>query len=169
MNHLWPSTRDWVAALYIIAPIYCANGAPVLFGGGMPIDRWKTFLDGERVLGDNKTIRGFISGLLVGAIVGLVESVISAAPLFQMAIIASIGALLGDLVGAFIKRRLRINPGKPLLGVDQLDFVAGAIMAVSCFSFPTIGTLVIVFCVTPPIHMFTNLCAYKLGLKSTYW
>ncbi|MGA2783313.1 MAG: CDP-2,3-bis-(O-geranylgeranyl)-sn-glycerol synthase [Candidatus Bathyarchaeia archaeon] len=166
---MWPSTQDWISALYIIAPIYCTNGAPVLFGGGMPIDLGKILPDGEPVLGDHKTIRGFLSGLLVGAIVGLIESKISETSLFGMAILASIGALLGDLAGAFIKRRLRIKPGNSLPGVDQLDFVLGATIAVSWISVPTLGTLVILFCVTPPIHLFTNYCAYKLGLKSTYW
>jgi CDP-2,3-bis-(O-geranylgeranyl)-sn-glycerol synthase len=135
----------------------------------MPIDLGKILPDGEPVLGDHKTIRGFLSGLLVGAIVGLIESKISETSLFGMAILASIGALLGDLAGAFIKRRLRIKPGNSLPGVDQLDFVLGATIAVSWISVPTLGTLVILFCVTPPIHLFTNYCAYKLGLKSTYW
>ena len=166
---MWPSTQDWISALYIIAPIYCTNGAPVLFGGGTPIDLGKVLPDGERVLGDHKTIRGFLSGLAVGVIVGLIESMLSKTSLLGMAILASIGALLGDLAGAFIKRRLRIKPGKPLPGVDQLDFVLGATMAVSCVSLPTLGSLVILFFVTPPIHLFTNFCAYKLGLKSTYW
>lgn len=164
---MWPSTQDWVSALYIIAPIYCANGAPVLFGGGIPIDMGKVLSDGEPILGSHKTMRGFLSGLIVGIIVGLIESLLFAAPLLGMAVLASIGALLGDLAGAFIKRRLRIEPGKPLPGVDQLDFVVGAVIAVSLISIPTFGTLLILFCVTPPIHMLTNYCAYKMGLKST--
>lgn len=140
-----------------------------MFGGGTPIDLGKKLPDGGPVLGDHKTIRGFLSGLIVGGIVGLIESILSKTPLFGMAILASIGALLGDLAGAFIKRRLRIEPGKSLPGVDQLDFVLGATITVSLISVPTLGTLVILFCVTPPIHMFTNFCAYKFGLKSTYW
>ena len=100
---------------------------------------------------------------------GLSNPFFQSTPLFEMAILASIGALLGDLAGAFIKRRLGIKPGKPLPGVDQLDFVVGATIAVSWLSIPTLGTLVILFCVTPPIHLLTNFCAYKLGLKSTYW
>lgn len=135
----------------------------------MPIDLGKILPDGEPVLGDHKTIRGFLSGLLVGALVGLIESKVSETSLFGLAILASIGALLGDLAGAFIKRRLRIKPGNSLPGVDQLDFVLGATIAVSLISVPTLGTLAILFCVTPPIHLFTNYCAYKLGLKSTYW
>ena len=166
---LWPSMQDWITALYIIAPIYCANGLPVLFGGGKPIDLGKVLPDGERLFGDHKTIRGFLSGLIGSGIVGLVESILFATSLFQVTILASFGALLGDLGGAFIKRRLRIKPGELLPVVDQLDFVVGATIAVSLLSIPTLGTIAILFCVTPPIHLLTNFGAYKLGLKSTPW
>ena len=86
-----------------------------------------------------------------------------------MAVLASAGALLGDLGGAFVKRRMQIKPGQPLPGVDQLDFVLGAVLAVSLIYIPAPGTLLILFCVTPPIHLFANIGAYKLGLKSNYW
>ena len=166
---MWPSTQDWVSALYIIIPIYCTNGAPVLFGGGKPIDFGRNLADGERIFGDHKTVRGFLSGLLVGVLVGCVASVFVGLSVFEIAVVASAGALLGDLSGAFVKRRLGIKPGQPLPIVDQLDFVLGAVIAVSLISVPTLGALLILLCVTPPIHLFTNVCAYRLGLKSTYW
>jgi len=166
---LWPPIQDWISALYIIVPMYCTNGAPVIFGGGEPIDLGKTLSDGKRLFGSHKTIRGFFSGLLVGGLVGIAESVLVASSLLEIALLASAGALLGDLVAAFAKRRLGIKPGKPLPVVDQLDFVLGAIVAVSLVSVPTLGTLMILLCVTPPIHLLTNIGAYKLGLKSTYW
>ncbi len=166
---MWPSSQDWLSALYIIAPIYCTNGAPVLFGGGEPVDFGRTMPDGQRIFGDNKTVRGLLSGLIVGTVVGVFESVLSTSALTIMAVLASAGALLGDLCGAFIKRRMRIKPGQPLPGVDQLDFVLGAVLLVSLIRTPTPGTLLILFCVTPPIHLFANISAYKLGLKSNYW
>ncbi len=125
--------------------------------------------DGERIFGDHKTIRGLLSGLIVGSVVGIFESFLSASNMAIMAALASAGALLGDLGGAFIKRRMRIKPGQPLPGVDQLDFVFGAVLLVSLIYTPTPGTLLILFCVTPPIHLFANISAYKLGLKSNYW
>lgn len=166
---MWPSPQDWLSALYIIAPIYCTNGAPVLFGGGEAVDFGRTMPDGERIFGEHKTVRGLLSGLIVGAVVGIFESSLSASNMTIMAALASAGALLGDLGGAFIKRRMRIKPGQPLPGVDQLDFVIGAVMAVSLIHTPSPGTLLILFCVTPPIHLFANISAYKLGLKSNYW
>ena len=125
--------------------------------------------DGERIFGDHKTVRGLLSGLVVGITVGIFESLLSGDNMTIMATLASAGALLGDLGGAFIKRRMRIKPGQPLPGVDQLDFVLGAVLAVSLIYTPTLGTLLILFCVTPPIHLLANMGAYKLGLKSNYW
>jgi CDP-2,3-bis-(O-geranylgeranyl)-sn-glycerol synthase len=166
---LWPSTQDWISALYIIAPTYCTNGAPVIFGGGLSIDFGKSLPDGQRIFGDNKTVRGFLSGVIVGAIVGVFGYYLSASNLLLIAVLASLGALLGDLAGAFLKRRLKIKPGGPLPGVDQLDFVLGALLMVSLFYGISIGTAVILIFVTPPIHFLTNVGAYFLGLKSTYW
>lgn len=169
MRSLWPSVQDWFSALYIILPIYCANGAPVLFGGGRPIDAGKSLSDGQRILGDHKTIRGFASGLMAGIIVGAFELVFLSPSVMLIAILASLGALLGDLAGAFLKRRLKIRPSGPVPGLDQLDFVIGAILLVSTVSNLTPGTVLILILVTPPIHFLTNLGAYVLGLKSTYW
>ena len=166
---LWPSSQDWLSALYIIAPIYCTNGAPVIFGGGLAVDFGRTLHDGERILGDHKTMRGLLSGFVIGTIVGFFESFLSGTNMTVMAAFASAGALLGDLGGAFIKRRMHIKPGQPLPGVDQLDFVLGAALAVSLIYVPTSGTLLILFCVTPPIHLLANICAYKLGLKANFW
>ena len=125
--------------------------------------------DGKRILGDHKTIRGLLSGLIVGLIVGAFETLLAGSNMIRMAALAASGALLGDLGGAFLKRRLGLEPGEPLLGVDQLDFVLGAVIAISSNYTPSWGTLLILFCVTPPIHLLTNIGAYKLGLKSNYW
>ncbi len=161
--------QDWVYAIYILLPVYCTNGAPVIFGGGRPIDSGRSLPDGQRILGDHKTIRGFVSGLIVGAVVGVFESFFLAQNLLPVAILASLGALLGDMVGAFVKRRFMIKPGGPFPVLDQLDFVIGAVLLVSIVSEVSLGTAVIVLLVTPPIHFLTNLGAYLLGLKSTYW
>jgi CDP-2,3-bis-(O-geranylgeranyl)-sn-glycerol synthase len=169
VSSLWPSAQDWISAIYILLPIYCTNGAPVIFGGGRPIDSGGLLSDGERIFGDHKTIRGFASGLVIGAIVGVFESLFLSQNFLPVAIMASLGALLGDLAGAFVKRRLRIKPGGALPVLDQLDFVIVAVLLVSIILNVSLGTALIVFLVTPPVHFMTNLGAYALGLKSTYW
>jgi len=158
-----------MSALCIIVPTYCTNGAPVLFGGGRAIDLGRSLSDGQRILGDHKTVRGFAAGFTVGCVVAVVESQLVRGDLLAVGILASLGALLGDLAGAFIKRRLKIKPGGLLPGVDQLDFVVGAVLLVSLAYQITLGSLLVLILVTPPIHLLTNVGAYFLRLKSNYW
>jgi CDP-2,3-bis-(O-geranylgeranyl)-sn-glycerol synthase len=63
-------------ALKFIFPAYCANGAPVIGGGGRPMDFGKNFFDGKRLFGAHKTFRGFFFGLAIGFLVGLIETLI---------------------------------------------------------------------------------------------
>ncbi|NHJ24354.1 MAG: CDP-archaeol synthase [Candidatus Lokiarchaeota archaeon] len=62
------SWADWVATLIFsmlfIVPGYLSNAGMVLVGGGKPIDKGKYWKDGRRILGDHKTIGGFIKGPL---------------------------------------------------------------------------------------------------------
>ncbi len=157
-----------IEALKFIFPAYCANAAPVLAGGGLAMDFGKNFLDGKRIFGKNKTFRGFFFGLLIGVLVGIVETVLFGYPVL-FGLLSSLGALSGDLAGAFLKRRLDIAPGGLLPVVDQIDFVVGALV----FSLPLAMVYwelaVAVLIITPPIHLFTNYMAYKLKLKSNPW
>ncbi len=81
----------------------------------------------------------------------------------------AIGTVLGDLVGAFLKRRIRIQPGSPLPIVDQLDFVFGGLLLGQVFFQMNLLSVLIVILVTPPIHLGTNYGAYLLGIKRTRW
>jgi len=155
-------------ALLFICPSYVANAAPLVFGGGRPLDADRKFWDGRPIFGSHKTVRGFFAGIIAGSLVGLAESVID--PRLALGGFAiSLGAVLGDLLGAFVKRRLGMKPGRLFPVVDQLDFVLGALIT----SYPLFPmnpfSILIVVVVTPPIHLGTNLGAYLLGMKRTYW
>ena len=157
-----------VEALEFIFPAYCANAAPVLAGGRLPMDFGKNFIDGKRVFGSNKTFSGFFFGLSIGIGVGLIEWMLFDYPLL-FSLLSPLGALLGDLTAAFLKRRLNIAPGGLLPIIDQVDFVVGALV----FSLP-LGIIywelaVVVLIITPPIHLLTNFGAYKLKLKKNPW
>ena len=133
-----------VAALY--APAMAANMAPVvarrynLFSRlNKPIDfglQWR----GERLFGAHKTIRGFVVGVISGAIVGAALSlIIDTHPYdyFSRAIlygaIVGFGALVGDSVKSFFKRRVGIKPGTLWVPFDQIDFAIGATLAAMFF------------------------------------
>jgi CDP-2,3-bis-(O-geranylgeranyl)-sn-glycerol synthase len=167
---------DVAYALYFIFPAYCANAAPVILGGGTPIDSGKTFLDGKPIFGSHKTIRGFFAGLIVGTLVGLVLQIVS--PLQSVLVrydaslgfVLSLGALVGDLFDSFIKRRLGFPPGSAFPIADQLDFVVGALLfSLMVPPLPHLHIILIVLIITPPIHLVTNFLAFRLGVKSTPW
>jgi CDP-2,3-bis-(O-geranylgeranyl)-sn-glycerol synthase len=159
-----------VKALIFILPAYCANATPVIAGGGLPIDLRRKFIDGKAIFGKNKTFRGFFVGLFVGTCVGLGESTIFKYPL-TFGLLLSLGALFGDLAGAFLKRRLGIAPGNLLPVIDQVDFVVGALIFSLLLSPPllTWELALTVLLITPPIHLLTNFAAYKLRLKRNPW
>ncbi|HKZ42688.1 MAG TPA: CDP-archaeol synthase, partial [Candidatus Hodarchaeales archaeon] len=100
-------------------------------GGGPPMDGGRNWRDGKRVFGDGKTWRGFIGGVIIGSLAGLVQSLIEQNPsAILRGFLLSFGALLGDLTGSFIKRRLDIERGQPALGMDQLGFLAMGVFLV---------------------------------------
>jgi len=165
-----------VEALKFIFPAYCANGTPVLAGGGTKMDFGRNFIDGKRIFGDNKTFRGFFFGWAVGFLVGIIEGFVFGFENFPVlfSVLIPLGALLGDLTGAFIKRRLSIQPGGLLPVVDQIDFVVGAVvfalpLALTGLFALTWQVAVTVLLITPPIHLLTNFGAYKLKLKKHPW
>ncbi len=163
------SLGDMVSALMFILPSYAANSVPAIFGGGTPIDLGQCFLDGERILGAHKTVKGFVSGLLAGILVSILMAVLFSVELLFFGTLISAGALAGDLVGAFIKRRMRLPPGYPLPLLDQLDFVFGGILVLYPFYRLSQGAIFLVLLVTPAIHLVANMIAYLLGLKKTFW
>ena len=96
-----------INSIVFMLPAYCANATPVIAGGGVPIDLGRKFIDGKPFFGMNKTYRGFFIGLIVGSCVGVAESFALPNqylpiryPLFFGPAL-SLGALLGDLAGAF--------------------------------------------------------------------
>ena len=164
LNH-----NDIYYLVYLIAPSYIANAIPVLFGGGRSLDLGKYFIDGERIFGGNKTVKGFISGLTFGIVASIIGELILMKELIFLGILASLGSMLGDLFGSFIKRRLKIGPGSPLPLVDQLDFVIGALILTYPIYRFNFSIVVFMLLITPPTHIASNAVAYLLKLKKQFW
>lgn len=164
-------------AIWFILPAYFANAAPVIGGGGLPIDGGKKLSDGHRIFGDGKTVRGFLFGWLVGSVVGIVQIFVWSEPEVQSVIqvgawswkvpvLLSLGALSGDVVASFLKRRFGIVRGAPIPGVDQLDFIIGALLVASIIWVPGWEVIVTLFILTPVLHLVLNRVAFEIGFKS---
>ena len=161
------SYADLFQLAYFLIPAYVSNAVPVLFGGGLPMDLGKHFVDGERIFGVNKTVKGFFSGLILGLVVSLIEELILMKELILLGVLASLGALLGDLFGSFIKRRLKMSPGTSLLFIDQLDFIIGALVFIYPIYRFSHSMFLLILLITPPIHILANTMAYILKIKRT--
>lgn len=171
-------TFDIIQLILFILPAYVANAVPVLLGGGAYLDLGKNWNDGVRIFGDGKTIRGFISGVVAGMLVGIVIAFYLPSIFFSSmrnqilgAFALSFGTMFGDAAGSFVKRRLKIEPGKQFI-LDQLSFLAFALVFAAPLSLPylfeplSIGFL---FVLTYVLHIGTNALANKFGLKKVPW
>ena len=152
--------------LWKIFPAYVANASPLIFvKKGHPIDLNKNFIDKKPILGKGKTIEGFMVGTIIGTITGLIQGQGSTA------LTLSIGAMLGDLSGSFIKRRLNISRGSPAPIIDQSMLLLGAVLLTNLFftEIFDLTDLFVLILITIPIHFITNVVAYLLKIKNVPW
>lgn len=155
-----PSLAElFLLSLWYILPSYIANMSPVIFGGGKPLDMGKMFIDGRRILGDHKTVRGFLSGVSIGTLVGAFQG------RFLAGFLLSLGAMLGDSLGSFIKRRLRYEPGDYAPFIDEEIFLMLSILLAYPAEPLDLPSIAFLFIVTPLLHRGTNAIANKLGLR----
>jgi CDP-2,3-bis-(O-geranylgeranyl)-sn-glycerol synthase len=183
-----------LAVLWLLLPTYIANAFATLpRGRGPPMDFGRTSArDGRRILGPSKTWSGFLAAgfgampfcLLEAALIlaappnlavvpVLAPSVLAAVPL---AAILTFGAMTGDALGSFIKRRLGRESGARTLLIDQLPFVLVPIGLGFAF-YPALFTSVFfhweavlwLVIYTLGLHASFNWIGYKAGLKKVPW
>jgi len=159
-----------VGLLAFILPAYVANSTPVIFGGGTPMDFGGKSWDGKRCLGNGKTWRGFAAGLAFGALTGIAEARLLGDPAYvPLGFLLAFGALSGDTFGSFFKRRLGMDRGHPTFIVDQMPFLAVALLMASPLYFPSWDMVALLAVATYFLHASTNLIANKVGLKKVPW
>ena len=149
---------------------------------------WK----GKRILGDGKTWRGFIGGIILSILVGVAQMILSdpfspthfgfgrtyaeGIPLIAVLVI---GAMLGDCLGAFVKRRKGIPVGGKAPVLDQYDFAIVSVVFALVFytswfidyfisDYFWIGSILLIALI-PVLHRIFNIIGYKLGKKHVPW
>ncbi len=159
-----------VYPILFILPAYAANGAPVVFGGGIPIDMNKKF-NKKPIFGKHKTVKGLVSGISSGIIVGAIESAMPGLGfMLYIGIAQSFGTHFGDLLGSFIKRQQGSKEGHKAELLDQYLFLIFAfIFSMPLGNTPAIYGIVFIFLLTWLMHRFTNKVAYRLRLKDVPW
>ena len=137
-------------------------------------------LQGKEILGNNKTWRGLVVGVTTGIIVAGVQALLFSHNKFFMAntvidygrinfvLIGALmggGALLGDLIESFIKRRLNKPSGKPWFPWDQIDWIIGAMVLSSVLHVPTAKIAVTTLILYTIVHLCSDRVVFWLGIK----
>ncbi len=163
-----------VDALFFFLPAGIANMSPV-FANKIPLlNRWSTPIDGgkswrgQRLLGDHKTWRGFVFGTFVAASAGLLEQhlVHSSLPYgaFTGALLGA-GALAGDALESFFKRRRGIASGHGWFPFDQLDYIIGGLVLVGLFAHLSLAQVISILAVYFCLHLAGSQIGVMTGLK----
>ena len=177
---------------WYILPAYVANGFAVFakfFSSPHPIDGGRILKDERFLFGPGKSWEGFFIGFISGVFVGLLQVITApflAALIIQylilppelvpivilsipLVVIVALGALVGDLIGSFVKRRMNISRRHPAPLIDQLDFLILAILFGWFISPLPLILVVFLLIVTPIIHLLANVIGYLLRLKKVPW
>lgn len=187
MSLLWAV----IDAIWFFLPAMLPNTAAAIFGGGTPLDFGRMY-GGKRVLGDGKTWRGLAVGISSGVVLGYIESIVAipfghelssvytpGISVLPTLLALSTGSMLGDIAGAFAKRRKGLERGASVPILDQYDFVAGALVVALIVSPSATGKyllfgnalagLAAVLLIIYPLHRLINYIGYRKGLKSVPW
>ena len=182
-------------SVYFLIPAYFANMAPPIAKKfkfleflNIPIERGKKLSDGRGLFGKNKTYRGYVVGVIAGIIGAYIQMLLYHYPFFQsisisgidytshyiiisIGVLLSVGAITGDLIESFFKRRLNKESGESFVPWDQIDHVIGAYIFVLPIAFYSLTwelflcSLVITFF----LHVIINHIAFYLGIRNEKW
>ncbi|MEK6942884.1 MAG: CDP-2,3-bis-(O-geranylgeranyl)-sn-glycerol synthase [Nanoarchaeota archaeon] len=169
---------------YLLLPAYFANMAPVIVKNvnflNYPIDFGKK-IGGKPILGNHKTFRGLFFGVLFGIIIAYFQFLIYKSGNFAgiavvdydkwllLGILLGSGALIGDAVKSFFKRRVNIAPGAKFIPFDQTDFVIGALIFTMLFFEINLKIFFTSILLSFALHIITNHLAFWLKMRDEKW
>lgn len=154
----------------------------------IPLDGGRT-LGGRRLLGDNKTIRGFMvmvpaTGLAFALLASLLSVLpaglrglwpLSPAGYALLGSWAAVGFMAGELPNSFVKRQLGIAPGAAARGrfagplffvVDRVDSILGLVLALIVAVPVPWRTWLFVALIGPALHGLFSVALFRLGVKA---
>lgn len=169
-----------IQSVYFILPAYIANIAPVFAKKinflNIPVDFGKK-ISKKPIFGSHKTWRGIVSATIFGGIVFYLQQLLYGQQFFRyislidypkytvaLGFIMGFGAIFGDLVKSFFKRRKGIGAGKRWVPFDQVDFVIGALVFSSIFYVPSLIVWVILILISIPVHIIARHIGFLLKI-----
>ncbi len=170
--------------IYFLLPAYFANMAPVICKKinflNIPMDFGLNFR-GKPLFGKHKTYRGLFFGILFGIIIAFIQYKLTAITFFKgisvvdygswlvIGTLLGAGAIIGDLVKSFFKRRAGIEPGKPWVPFDQTDFVLGALLLTWIIYPLDLKFILTALAVSFVLHIIVNHLAFFLKIRNEKW
>jgi CDP-2,3-bis-(O-geranylgeranyl)-sn-glycerol synthase len=163
-------------------PAYVANMTPIFFRKvnflNYPLDFNMTY-NGYPLLGKNKTFRGLVFGTVFALVMAFVQHLLSPTSLdppginyshwFWLGLLLGFGALFGDALKSFFKRRLGIRAGVRFIPWDQLDYSLGAMLFVSFVYLPPWEIVVTAVIASFFLHIIVTRLAYWSGVREEKW
>lgn len=166
-----------IKSLYFFLPAYIANMSPVL-SQRIPLLNKPVW---EKYFGKNKTWRGVLAATLIGGLVFFLQKVAYVYGFRSWALIdysdfsvllgflLGAGAIVGDLVESYYKRKAKIKPGDSWIPFDQLDFVIGGIIFSFFVYVPPAEVVLVLLLASPALHFLFNYLGYLLGINEQKW
>jgi len=161
-----------LAIFWTFLPAGIANMSPVLF---KRVD-FLNYPVNKKFLGDHKTWRGLFFGILMATIVVFIQRNMfpnipfklldynTVNPLIIGPVLGS-GALIGDMAKSFFKRRVGIQPGKPWIPFDQIDWIVGANLFLLSYTNIGLQNIAISIVLMGALHPLANLIGFTLKLQ----
>lgn len=174
-------TLNLIRGFWLLLPAGFANMAPVFFRRlnilNIPIDLGICYR-GHHLFGSNKTYRGLLAGVLTAILIVFLQKVAyQAMPqsitnfliiidytninIFVLGFLLGFGALFGDIIASFFKRQLDIEPGKPWIPFDQLDWVLGSLIFLNIY----IRTPLILDLLVLPLFVGLHFLVKRIGFS----
>jgi len=160
-------------ALYFFLPAYFANMAPSVF----KFIPWSKYPINKRLFGNNKSWQGIIIAILTGTLIFWLQKLLYTKGFTSLALIKytdfsvflgalmGAGAIIGDLIESYYKRKRDIPSGSSWMPWDQLDFVFGGILFIFFVYIPPISIILILLIASPILHIATNYVGYLLKIN----
>ncbi len=156
------------SSFLILIPAMIANMAPTLF----KTKYWNTPIN-EEIFGKNKTWRGFISAIIVGTIAyfllvkfNLINFDTKTSLIIFVGFLFSFGAITGDLIESFFKRKIGIKPGETWAPWDQIDYILGMILLTYFIYQYTFNQIILLLVLGGIISALTHRIGYLIKINS---
>lgn len=163
--------------IWFFLPAYAANMAASIFRVNFlakPVS--------EKLFGSHKTWSGFFVGTILAMAISFLQNILYSIDFFQkisllnysknyllIGFLLGFGALFGDAIKSFFKRRINIAPGGKWIPFDQIDYTLGALLLSLFIWQPSLIFVLIAIIFNLLMHILFNHLGFWLGIRREPW